>query len=145
MLETKKAFTLIESVIVLSLTVLIISLPSWTLKRQLQKTQEVYFYQEFVNQWRYARQLSVIKAHKIKLNYLSQSQKIVFNDLTSRNRWTLELPKSVKLVSNAADFNRIKFIPNMSIQPQTIRFNSTITHQEKTYKVQMMWGIIHET
>ncbi|SPC39007.1 hypothetical protein [Latilactobacillus fuchuensis] len=141
-LRKNKAFTLIESCVVLALIVGLTWFPIQRYQRFQAQQAERLFFQEFETTWQSMRQYVATEPDSVVITMYPQGRRIEFS-VTRQQQYNcqIEIPKTLKLT--VEQWQGLILKQDYGVNPRTLTFKSTINQRRYDYKIQMMWGMLH--
>lgn len=151
-MKNRRAFTLLETVIALSISCSIFVISLYNLKEYQQRVEEQQTLEWFKNTFKSMLNYCYLNKRAIRVHF--DSNKITFNldEGTNNfdpgkgiNKTELKkhiLPKTLKVSENFKKIYRIDSAGEAP--PMTVTFVSTLTNRTYIYKIQMNWGEIVE-
>lgn len=151
-MENRRAFTLLETVIALSISCSIFVISLYNLKNYQQRIEEQQTLKWFKDTFKSMLNYCYLNKRAIIVHF--DSNKITFNlDEGANNFDSVEginkaelkkriLPKTLKVSENFK--RKYRIAPNGEAPPMTVTFKSTLTNRTYIYKIQMNWGEIVE-
>lgn len=135
-----KAFTLIESLVVLAIITMLFLLIVPTANRSKQASAERQFWSDWRVQWQAAQTRAKVANQSTSVVYQPDSHRFEFSWLASHRQTESVVVPSTLVVDF---FPRIQILANGYVRPQTIRLHSTLTKQQYQIRVQLGWGGYH--
>lgn len=134
----KEAFTMLETIIVLILTVIIITFSFPNLMRSRQVAAEHEFWNNFRQSWQAAQVRSKTKHTETMVTFDPVNYQIEFDWREQRKlvKDKLDIPETI-LVKKFADF---KMHENGYTKPRTQEFQSSINGRTYLMRIQLAWG-----
>lgn len=124
-----KAFTLLESLLVLFITAIIVAFFSPQMVRSRQRAVENHFFQQVEGEW--AKTTTRARQRGKPCRITIQNNQMCFGQRT-----TISLPKTLK----PTEFGAIQINDDGFVSPQTEVFQSQIDGRIYRLKIQMGWG-----
>lgn len=135
-----KAFTLLESLVVLAIITMLFLLILPPANRSKQASAEWQFWSDLRVQWQAAQARAKVAHRSTTVVYEPDSHRFEFFWLTShRQTESVAVPSTLVVDS----YPRIQILTNGYVRPQTIRLHSTLTNQQYQIRVQLGWGGYH--
>ena len=134
----KEAFTMLETIIVLILSVVIITFSFPNLMRSRQVVAEHEFWNDFRQSWQAAQVRSKTKHIETMVTFDPVSYQIEFDwrDQQKLVKGKLDIPETI-LVRKFDDF---KMHENGYTKPRTQYFQSSINWRRYLMRIQLAWG-----
>ncbi|MDC4186713.1 hypothetical protein MK904_11495 [Loigolactobacillus coryniformis] len=132
----RPAFTLLESIVVLSLVVGFALIPVTQFGPIKQQHAEQLFLSHFDQEWRYLQAYALLRGERVQIHV--QRQQVVFRIFSGQD-WATQKILAMPLGMHA-DGHAILIDPSGHIGPTTINFKSEYFHRVTSIKPQMGWG-----
>jgi len=146
MLQVRKAFTLLETVISLTIMCALVSLSVYNLKDYQARVEEKQAIEWFKNSFKSTFNYCYLHNRTAIFYWLPQKNSIQFDILqpsgSEKNYRVLKLPKTLRVASNSAIHYAISQHGQGSMM--SLKFHSELTHKNYAYKIQFGWGEIIE-
>ncbi|AVL00219.1 prepilin-type N-terminal cleavage/methylation domain-containing protein [Pediococcus inopinatus] len=141
MSKVKRGFTLIESLVVLTVVSLLLSAGTVSFKRVLAKQQEKEFWVTFDREWKKYEQFANLEGVVTYISFDKSRNKVSFRPLKTFDKKSCEvkLPVTLSLFSN----REVKIGSDGYVKPQTIAFSSDLDKCTYRMTVQLGWGVYH--
>ncbi|WP_062903778.1 competence type IV pilus minor pilin ComGD [Pediococcus damnosus] len=141
MSKSKHGFTLIESLVVLTIVSLLFSTGNMAFKRVIEQQHEKEFWATFDREWKRYEQFANLEGVVTYISFDKAGNKVSFRPLKTfdKENYEVQLPKTLSLFSN----QEIKIGSDGYVKPQTIAFNSKINKCTYRMTVQLGWGVYH--
>ncbi|GAB5052738.1 competence type IV pilus minor pilin ComGD [Pediococcus ethanolidurans] len=141
MRQSKSGFTLIETLVVLSIIAFIFTFGHLTFKTVIEQQEEKQFWAKFDDDWKRYEQFANSEGVVTYITFDKSKRKIRFNPLKTFNKENSEisLPKTLSLFSN----QEVKIGSDGYVKPQTIAFQSEVNKCTYRLTIQLGWGVYH--
>ena len=137
----KRAFTLLETIIVLSLTVIIITFSFPAITRSQQVAAERKFWNSFCQEWQAAQVRSKVNhtATTVSFDHIDYQIKFAWIDGNQSEKKRIDIPETLLV----REFTNFKMHENGYTKPMTQKFQSSINHKTYLMRIQLAWGGYH--
>ncbi|WP_162258690.1 type II secretion system protein [Latilactobacillus graminis] len=138
-----KAFTLIETCVVLFIIGLISLFAMQQMHNYRARQAERLFFERFEATWHATREYVAVEPHNVRLSWNQAEHTLRYTSADPQYRnMNVPIPVTLICVNPNAWFN-IKFNHDSGTKPQTLICQSKIDGHRYEYRVQMMWGMLH--
>lgn len=134
----RNAFTLLETLLVLTLVTLMISFGTVSMKRTAQLSAERHFWQEMKQNWQASQARAQTNVGATNIKYINQAIRFSWVDIRNKHQYhnDIAIPATISVVS----FKPLQMLPNGYVQAGTETFHSSLTGKDYSMKVQFAWG-----
>ncbi|MDV7695155.1 hypothetical protein A7K95_10090 [Pediococcus parvulus] len=141
MCKIKNGFTLVETLVVLTIVTILLSIGHFTLKRVMAQQQEKQFWAKFDDDWKKYEQFANFEGVVTYISFDKTRRKVKFTPLKAfeKENSEIELPKTLSLFTN----QEVKIGSNGYVKPQTIGFQSEANKCTYRLRIQLGWGVYH--
>lgn len=132
---------MLESIIVLGITVLIITFSFPNLKKSQQVATENAFWSSFQQNWRNAQLRAKINHIETGVTFKRETYQVEFTwyENSQFQKQLLDIPATLRV----NEFSNFRMHENGYTKPRTQEFESSITHRKYFMKIQLAWGGYH--
>ncbi|WP_334330298.1 prepilin-type N-terminal cleavage/methylation domain-containing protein [Companilactobacillus sp. HBUAS59699] len=144
LLHKNKAFTLIETVISLTIFCTLASVSIYGIHDYQQKIEEKQIISQYKVNWHNMLNYSYLNKRRTRFFYNYDDNTMLFSDFSKRDKFDYKIKLPSTLKSTQKHDIEIYVGDEGMTGPKTIELKSSVTHRVYDYTVQMMWGELVE-